>query len=202
MSHRPDGKSSNASTWVCRSCYRPHCRRGALQCAKSLVQPDEWGTETAKAIPFCASPSGWRSCFGRTACVAPTLGRRSWGIGSTIGGRRCVAVWREGYRAPRPRQGVYGERFLRGTHGRVRASWALTQMAGHALSEQRCGARTRANGRCCHHGGCSTGPKTTTGKERIAVAQRLRWQLWRCSGASRRLAQIPRPREAHPARLG
>lgn len=48
-----------------------------------------------------------------------------------------------------------------------------------------CGARTRAgtpcrlnavygNGRCKLHGGCSTGPKTEAGKDRIRKAQHLR----------------------------
>jgi len=62
-------------------------------------------------------------------------------------------------------------------------------MASHTLCEKRCGARTRKstpcqrrtypNGRCRNHGGCSTGPKTAAGKQRIAAAQRLRWHLWR-----------------------
>ena len=44
-----------------------------------------------------------------------------------------------------------------------------------------CGARTRAggtcrkppmpNGRCRFHGGCSTGPRTTEGRERIRTAR-------------------------------
>jgi hypothetical protein len=62
-------------------------------------------------------------------------------------------------------------------------------IAGHHLSNERCGARTRKgtpcqrrtypNGRCRNHGGLCTGPKTAAGKERIAAAQKLRWQLWR-----------------------
>lgn len=53
----------------------------------------------------------------------------------------------------------------------------------------RCGAKTRkglpciakakANGRCRNHGGCSTGPKTPEGRQRIAEAQRARWARWR-----------------------
>lgn len=49
----------------------------------------------------------------------------------------------------------------------------------------RCGAKTRrsgpccakamANGRCRNHGGCSTGPRTPEGRQRIADAQRKRW---------------------------
>jgi hypothetical protein len=54
----------------------------------------------------------------------------------------------------------------------------------------RCGAKTRAGGscmvrvedgkaRCRFHGGLSTGPKTESGRARIAEAQRRRWQAWR-----------------------
>lgn len=54
-----------------------------------------------------------------------------------------------------------------------------------------CGARTTRKGtpcrnksepgrkRCKFHGGRSTGPKTTEGRERIAEAQRKRWADWR-----------------------
>jgi hypothetical protein len=52
-----------------------------------------------------------------------------------------------------------------------------------------CAAKTRAghpckrkalrNGRCPNHGGKSTGPKTTAGRQRIAQAQRRRWAAWR-----------------------
>ena len=53
-----------------------------------------------------------------------------------------------------------------------------------------CGAKTRAGGRCqiraepgkarCRfHGGKSTGPKTQSGRARIAEAQRLRWLAYR-----------------------
>jgi hypothetical protein len=54
----------------------------------------------------------------------------------------------------------------------------------------RCGAKTRAGGRClvrvelgktrCRfHGGLSTGPNTEAGRARIAEAQRRRWHLYR-----------------------
>jgi len=54
----------------------------------------------------------------------------------------------------------------------------------------RCGAKTRAGGRClirvelgkarCRfHGGLSTGPKTEIGRARIAEAQRRRWRAYR-----------------------
>lgn len=53
-----------------------------------------------------------------------------------------------------------------------------------------CGANTKVGGtckmkvipgkhRCKFHGGKSTGPRTAEGKQRIAEAQRLRWQRWR-----------------------
>src|SRR5580693_5837131 len=53
-----------------------------------------------------------------------------------------------------------------------------------------CGAKTRAGGtclvrvefgraRCRFHGGLSTGPKTETGRARIAEVQRRRWRLYR-----------------------
>lgn len=54
----------------------------------------------------------------------------------------------------------------------------------------RCGAKTRAGHPCKHksehgrrrckfHGGMSTGPRTLEGRERIAIAQRLRWKRYR-----------------------
>src|SRR5262245_18345249 len=55
----------------------------------------------------------------------------------------------------------------------------------------RCGAFARRTGRPCRapgngrdgrcklHGGKSTGPRTAEGKERIAEAQRKRWERWR-----------------------
>lgn len=53
-----------------------------------------------------------------------------------------------------------------------------------------CGARTRSASacknkvipgkqRCKFHGGLSTGPKTKAGKDKIAAAQRLRWNRYR-----------------------
>ncbi|WP_428849225.1 HGGxSTG domain-containing protein [Thetidibacter halocola] len=55
-----------------------------------------------------------------------------------------------------------------------------------------CGARTRkgtpcraksepGKRRCRFHGGCSTGPRTPEGRERIAEAQRRRWAAWRAA---------------------
>ena len=52
-----------------------------------------------------------------------------------------------------------------------------------------CGAKTRkgapcqaaalTNGRCGFHGGLSTGPRTSEGKARLALAQRERWRRYR-----------------------
>ncbi len=58
-----------------------------------------------------------------------------------------------------------------------------------------CGARTRSDRpckahlvpgkrRCRLHGGLSTGPKSQEGCERIAQAQRQRWQKWRAEQQS------------------
>lgn len=60
---------------------------------------------------------------------------------------------------------------------------------------QKCGAMTRkgtpcrckplpGKRRCKFHGGLSTGPKTSEGRERIAEAQRRRWASWRIKGRS------------------
>ena len=59
-----------------------------------------------------------------------------------------------------------------------------------AVARVRCGARTRKGApcrslsepgrrRCRFHGGRSTGPRTQKGRERIAEAQRRRWERWR-----------------------
>ena len=52
-----------------------------------------------------------------------------------------------------------------------------------------CGAKTRsgtpcrrrsfANGRCRNHGGLSSGPKSSEGRQRIVEAQKRRWEHWR-----------------------
>jgi hypothetical protein len=57
--------------------------------------------------------------------------------------------------------------------------WRITMPLAHA--SPRCGARTRAgapcrspampNGRCRMHGGCSTGPRTPEGLQRIVKAR-------------------------------
>lgn len=58
--------------------------------------------------------------------------------------------------------------------------------------QSKCLARTRKGGlcqkfsigskeRCRLHGGASTGPRTLKGREKIAEAQRIRWERWRRS---------------------
>jgi hypothetical protein len=42
-----------------------------------------------------------------------------------------------------------------------------------------CVRKAMANGRCPHHGGLSSGPKSDAGRERIAQAQKQRWARWR-----------------------
>lgn len=59
------------------------------------------------------------------------------------------------------------------------------------MSKSSCGAKTRkgtpcsnkpmANLRCRFHGGLSRGPRTESGRRRISMAQKKRWQLWRAS---------------------
>jgi hypothetical protein len=68
-----------------------------------------------------------------------------------------------------------------------------------------CGAKTRAGhpcrrkgsgkgGRCLLHGGRSTGPRTIEGRERIARAQRDRWEHWRVNNP-RVLPELGRKQE-------
>lgn len=59
------------------------------------------------------------------------------------------------------------------------------------MSTSSCGAKTRkgtpcsnkpmANLRCRFHGGLSRGPTTESGRLRISMAQKKRWQRWRAS---------------------
>jgi hypothetical protein len=68
----------------------------------------------------------------------------------------------------------------------------------------RCGAKTRAGGRClvrvelgkarCRfHGGLSTGPKTEAGRARIAEAQRRRWRAYREGARGEPAAKVNQP---------
>lgn len=65
----------------------------------------------------------------------------------------------------------------------------------------KCGAKTRAGGRClvraepgkkrCRfHGGLSTGPKTEAGRIRIGEAQRRRWIAYRESKAAQTEGEV------------
>jgi hypothetical protein len=89
---------------------------------------------------------------------------------------------------------------FREQYARVRASWSFTEISTSAglkvaysvweprrRRRLRCCPKTRAGGRClvrvelgkgrcCFHGGLSTGPKTEAGRARIAEAQRRRWR--------------------------
>ena len=67
----------------------------------------------------------------------------------------------------------------------LRERWQQAEV--RARRREPCGARTRAGhpcrarglgrgGRCRNHGGASTGPRTEAGRQRIAAAQRRRWQ--------------------------
>lgn len=88
---------------------------------------------------------------------------------------------------------------------RARPSWSITSAEilpdisptkTHAVGQsapsapKRCGAKTRSGHpcrrkgvapgkRCPNHGGLSTGPRTTAGRQRIARAQRKRWANYR-----------------------
>ena len=64
--------------------------------------------------------------------------------------------------------------------------WRAARSDGGAHPQRQCGAKTRkghpcpnrpeeGKHRCKFHGGKSTGPRTTEGRERIAEAQRRRW---------------------------
>jgi len=80
--------------------------------------------------------------------------------------------------------------------------FAKSESAGMLLT---CGAKTRvghpcrrkgsgAGGRCLLHGGRSTGPRTIEGRERIARAQRSRWEHWRLNNP-RVLPELGRKQE-------
>lgn len=77
------------------------------------------------------------------------------------------------------------------TMAREAIALGLFRPVGSKLATRngRCGAATRQgtpckapaldNGRCKLHGGRSSGPKSEEGRQRIAAAQRARWQRWR-----------------------
>ena len=70
------------------------------------------------------------------------------------------------------------------------AAYQARAAARQARKRVVCGAKTRkgrpcrlmsvpGKARCKFHGGLSTGPTTSVGRERIAEAQRRRWAKWR-----------------------
>src|SRR5262245_9841690 len=71
-----------------------------------------------------------------------------------------------------------------------------------------CGARTKhrggapcrlkpvaGGGRCRFHGGHSTGPTTQEGRDRIAAAQRKRWNAWRAKNPRLFVGQVSASQE-------
>lgn len=82
------------------------------------------------------------------------------------------------------KKGARNARWLAALEQRAAKATALAVV--RKLNERSCCAKTRAGtpckrrglgkgGRCANHGGLSTGPKTTEGRQRIAEAQRKRW---------------------------
>ena len=79
------------------------------------------------------------------------------------------------------------------SHGFARARYGVIVTFSHEkpkFGPVICGAQTRKGTscrakalprkkRCRFHGGLSTGPKTSAGRDRIAKAQRQRWAKWR-----------------------
>lgn len=80
-------------------------------------------------------------------------------------------------------------RFLRAKLYSKHAEAMAAEDAARRPAPRLCGAKTRRglpcirrardNGRCPNHGGQSTGPKTSEGRQRISEAQRQRWARWR-----------------------
>lgn len=68
------------------------------------------------------------------------------------------------------------EKVSRETRERAKLDAALVGRCGAQTRRGApCFARALPNGRCRNHGGCSTGPRTPEGRQRIAEAQRKRW---------------------------
>jgi hypothetical protein len=84
-------------------------------------------------------------------------------------------------------------RMRRALRAKFAEQLAVEEAASRRLPKRlrpRCGARTRAGRpcvrlpvegkrRCRNHGGLSCGPRSKTGRARIAEAQRARWARWR-----------------------
>jgi hypothetical protein len=131
-----------------------------------------------------SGPTGARSFETSTRAGA----RASWGITRRFG----VYVFRAFDSGPlgelRGHAGRQNRRHVQERVMRRRTpieSWHLK-----VKDRPECGAKTRAGGsclvrveygssRCRFHGGLSTGPKTASGRARIAEAQRRRWQAYR-----------------------
>ena len=61
----------------------------------------------------------------------------------------------------------------------ISARGPATACAAKTRTGRPCVRRGMANGRCPNHGGLSSGPKSDAGRQRIAEAQKQRWERWR-----------------------
>lgn len=116
--------------------------------------------------------------------------------------RACLGVlvnWKAKSKIDVPRSSVLTaivSQHMKDVCGAIRAGVRVRAMGSYKFWEsylKKCGAKNRAGqacrmkpepgmARCRLHGGKSTGPKTIEGRERIAAAQRLRWQKLDRSG--------------------
>jgi hypothetical protein len=95
------------------------------------------------------------------------------------------------------RQRIREQRAAEHHERHLEARWERESQWWERRYTGRCGATTRKDGhpcwwepepgkkRCKFHGGRSTGPKTAEGRQRIAEAQRRRWNNWRVTRAAR-----------------
>ena len=126
------------------------------------------GPPAGSGIPFEA----WRDWhrYGFVGCPASKRPRTCSNRGCRMG-TACRELWAlglRGNRSPLPRK----ERPVCGARNRQGKPCAVKVEPGKR--------------RCRFHGGLSTGPKTATGRARIAEAQRRRWNAWRGGHLSRR----------------
>ena len=61
----------------------------------------------------------------------------------------------------------------------VSARNPATACAAKTRTGRLCVRKPLTNGRCPNHGGLSSGPKSDAGRQRIAEAQKQRWERWR-----------------------